>query len=128
MCPVDAGEICYLTKEEVDIHMYEKEPVLHQFNRLMKKRWCDANAELPLGQRRRPLPLQDMAAVAAAVAPELCSREMRYGEVDLEGRLTFGMLVIDINNRLNHRPEEMNIGQLVQIDREKAIRKFYMDK
>ena len=38
------------------------------------------------------------------------------------------MLVIDINNRLNHRPEEMNIGQLVQIDREKAIRKFYMDK
>ena len=128
MCPVDAGEICYLTKEEVDIHMYEKEPVLHQFNRLMKKRWCDANAELPLGQRRRPLPLQDMAAVAAAVAPELCGREMRYGEVDLEGRLTFGMLVIDINNRLNHRPEEMNIGQLAQIDREKAIRKFYMDK
>ena len=54
--------------------------------------------------------------------------EWSLAEGDYTARDGVLMLVIDINNRLNHRPEEMNIGQLVQIDREKAIRKFYMDK
>lgn len=127
MCPVDAGMICYMTQEEIDSRMYEKEPVMHQFNRLLKKRWCDANAEVPMGERHRILPLQEMAAVAAAALPELCGKNKRYGEVDLKGKLTFGMLVIDINNRLEHTEEEMNISQVTYVNREKLIHLLYMD-
>lgn len=126
MCPVDAGNFCYLTREEIDCRMYEKEPVLHQFNRLLKKQWCDENAQLPLGERNRPLPLAGLAAAAAAVLPELCQIKKRYGEVDLKGKLTFGMLVIDINNRLEHSGDEMNIRQVTGLDREALVERVYM--
>ena len=105
--------------------MYEREPVLHQMNRLLKKRWCDVNAPLPMGSGTARFPLQDLAAVAAAARPELCRYAMRYGAVDLKGRLTFGMLVIDINNRLKQREEEMNIRQICDLDREALVRLLY---
>ena len=127
MCPVDAGTFCYMSLSEVDSRRYETEPVMHQFNRLLKKRWCDVNAEAPMGERKRHLPMQEMAAVAAAVLPWLCEKKKRYGEVDLKGKLTFGMLVIDINNRLEHTEEEMNISQVCHIDRERLIHLLYMD-
>ena len=127
MCPVDAGTFCYRSLSEVDSRRYETEPVMHQFNRLLKKRWCDVNAEAPMGERKRHLPMQEMAAVAAAVLPWLCEKKKRYGEVDLKGKLTFGMLVIDINNRLEHTEEEMNISQVCHIDRERLIHLLYMD-
>lgn len=127
MCPVDAGTVCYMSLSEVDSRRYETEPVMHQFNRLLKKRWCDVNAEAPMGERKRHLPMQEMAAVAAAVLPWLCEKKKRYGEVDLKGKLTFGMLVIDINNRLEHTEEEMNISQVCHIDRERLIHLLYMD-
>ena len=44
-----------------------------------------------------------------------------------KGKLTFGMLVIDINNRLEHTEEEMNISQVCHIDRERLIHLLYMD-
>lgn len=125
MCPVDIGKRCFISREEIDSRMYEREPVPHQMNRLLKKRWCDVNAPLPMGERNRPLPLQDLAAVAAAARPELCRYAMRYGAVDLKGRLTFGMLVIDINNRLKQREEEMNIRQICDLDREALVRLLY---
>lgn len=125
MCPVDIGESCYITREEIDARMYERGPVFHEFNRLLKKRWCDKNSSLPIGKRNLPLPLPEIAAVAAAVCPQMCRKEMRYGEVDLKGRLTFGMLVIDINNRLNHREDEMNISQVVKVERERILQEFY---
>ncbi len=127
MCPVDLGLKSYMSRAEVDSRMHEKEPLLHQYNRLMKKIWCDENAELPVGERNRMLPLPELAAVMRATEPGSCQSELRYGEVDLKGRLTFGMLVIDIDNVLQHSSDEMNILQITDVDRQRMVHRLYMD-
>lgn len=127
MCPVDAGVCSCIYQSEIDSRMRETAPILHQYNRLLKKRWCDVNAEFPIGQRTRPLPLPELAAVTALALPHLCRKEPVYGEVDLKGRLTFGMLVIDINNRLEHTQAEKNINWVTDVDREALIHRLYLD-
>ncbi len=125
MCPVDMGELCYGLREEIDAPAPAREAVWHQYHRLLKKRWCEANEELPMGRRNRPLPLQELAAVLYLTHPELFGTRRVYGEVDIKGKLTFGMLVIDINNRLEHSPEEFNICWLDGVDREGALGYLY---
>jgi len=127
MCPVDVGVCVCFYQSEIDSRMRETDPILHQYNRLLKKRWCDGNAELPMGQRTRPLPVPELAAAAALALPYLCRKETVYGEVDLKGRLTFGMLVIDINNRLEHTRAEKNINWVTAVDREALIHRLYLD-
>lgn len=126
MCPVDTGGLLYASREEIDAPAAEwKSAVWHQYHRLLKKRWCQVNEELPMGQRNRPLPLQELAAVLYLTRPELFGVRRAYGEVDLKGRLTFGMLVIDIDNRLEHSPEAFNICWPDRVDRESALRYLY---
>ncbi len=127
MCPVDMGTLCYAAREEIDAPAAGwKEPaVWHQCHRLLKKRWCEVNEELPMGLRNRPLPLQDLAAALYLTHPELFKTRRVYGEVDIKGRLTFGMLVIDIDNRLEHSPEQFNISWMNAVDRQGALRYLY---
>ena len=73
------------------------------------------------------LPLPELAAVMRAAEPGSCQSELRYGEVDLKGRLTFGMLVIDIDNVLQHSSDEMNILQITDVDRQRMVHRLYMD-
>lgn len=125
MCPCDMGLQFFASQTEIDKGMRTKDPVLHQYNRLLKKRWCEVNEELPMGQRIKNLPLQELAAVLYLVRPELFHTRQIYGEVDLKGRLTFGMLVIDIKNRLETKPEDFNICWINGVDREAVIRYLY---
>ena len=127
MCPVDLGLRSYMSREEVDRRIGEKDPVLHQYNRLMKKLWCDENAELPVGCRDHMLPLPELAAALRAACPDACHGELRYGEVDLKGRMTFGMLVIDIDNVLQHSSEEINVLQITDVDRDMLVCRLYTD-
>ena len=141
MCPVDMGSLCYGRREEIDdlagclangpadVRVKPASTtghaVWHQYHRLLKKRWCEVNEELPMGQRNRPLPLQELAAALYLTHPELFGTRRVYGEVDVKGRLTFGMLVIDIDNRLEHSPEAFNICWLDSVNREGALRYLY---
>lgn len=125
MCPCDMGFLFYAEQKEIDKGMRTKDPVMHQYNRLLKKRWCEANEEFPMGCRTKPLPLQEVAAVLWLVKPELFTTRQVYGEVDLKGKLTFGMLVIDIKNRLEKNPEDFNICWINGVDRERAIPHLY---
>lgn len=125
MCPCDMGFQFYAEQAEIDGGMRTKDPVMHQYNRLLKKRWCEVNEELPMGCRTKPLPLQELAAVLWVEKPELFTTRMIYGEVDIKGKLTFGMLVIDIKNRLETKPEDFNICWINGVDREMAIHYLY---
>lgn len=125
MCPCDMGFQFYAEQSEIDGGMRRKDPVMHQYNRLLKKRWCEVNEELPMGCRMKPLPLQELAVVLWVEKPELFTTRMIYGEVDIKGKLTFGMLVIDIKNRLETKPEDFNICWINGVDREMAIHYLY---
>ena len=127
LCPVDMGFSFYASQEEIDRGMGFQDTARHQYNRLLKKRWCEVNAELPMGCRTRPLPLQELASVFYLTNPELFSERRIYGEVDLKGKLTFGMLVIDIKNRLEKKPEEWNLLWLNGVDREAAVQHLYWE-
>lgn len=125
LCPVDLGFKLYARQDEIDAGMKSANPVLHQYNRLLKKRWCEANEDAPMELRNRPLPLQELASVMYLTNPEWFLGRRLYAEVDRKGTLTFGMLVIDINNRLEKEESEFNIYLLTDVDRESAVSHLY---
>lgn len=125
MCPVDMGLALTMTQGEIDAGIPLTDPVGHQMNRLLKRRWCTENETLPLDCRTRPLPLQDVAAVAYLLWPEAFTTEQFYCAVDLVGNLTFGMTVVDISRFLPKRPEELNIALLRGVHRERVIARLY---
>lgn len=98
------------------------DPVLHQLNRLLKKRWCEANEDLPMDFRTRGLPLQDVAAVAYLLDPEAFTLEPFHCEVDLKGRYTFGMCVVDICRRMGR---EDNILLMRDADHDRVLARLY---
>lgn len=125
MCPVDMGFALYATQAEVDAGMAATDPVEHQLNRLLKRLWNLQNEAVPMGERNRPLPLQDVAAVRYLTHPEAFAEEKFYCEVDLRGKLTFGMAVVDIQNRLEKTEAEKNITLLRDCDREALVQTLY---
>lgn len=125
VCPVDMGFEFYATQAEVDAGIGLTDPVAHQYNRLLKKLWCEQNESVPMGHRDQPLKLQDVAAVLYLVYPELFTSQKFYCEVDLKGKYTFGMAMVDIDGRLNKKPEELNIDLLRTCDRAALIAHLY---
>lgn len=122
MCPVDMGHALQASQGEVDAGIGLTDPVLHQLNRLLKKRWCEANENQPIGQRTLGLPLQDVAAAVYLLDPEAFTAEPFHCEVDLKGRYTFGMCVVDICRRMGR---EDNILLLRDADHEWVISRLY---
>ena len=122
MCPVDMGYALQASQEEVDAGIGLSDPVLHQLNRLLKKRWCQANENQPIGQRRLGLPLQDVAAAAYLLDPEAFTAEAFHCEVDLKGRYTFGMCVVDICRRMGRAD---NILLLRSADHTRVVSRLY---
>lgn len=122
MCPVDMGHALQASQGEVDAGIGLTDPVLHQLNRLLKKRWCEANENQPIGQRTLGLPLQDVAAAVYLLDPEAFTAEPFHCEVDLKGRYTFGMCVVDICRRMGR---EDNILLLRDADHERVLSRLY---
>lgn len=122
MCPVDMGHVLQASQAEVDAGIPLTDPVLHQLNRLLKKRWCEANEDLPMDFRTRGLPLQDVAAVAYLLDPEAFTLEPFHCEVDLKGRYTFGMCVVDICRRMGR---EDNILLMRDADHDRVLARLY---
>ena len=76
----------------------------------------------PIGQRRLGLPLQDVAAAAYLLDPEAFTAEAFHCEVDLKGRYTFGMCVVDICRRMGRAD---NILLLRSADHTRVVSRLY---
>ena len=125
MCPVDIGCEFAAGLQEIDAKIGTKDPLEYQYLRLLKKRWCDLNASAAPGERNKPLPLQEVASELYLTHPELFTVRKIYGEVDLKGKYTFGMLVIDIQNRLEKKEDAFNIFWLEHINAQAALHYLY---
>jgi len=62
--------------------------------------------------------LHDMAAVVAAMCPDLFSTERLYGDIETEGTLTYGATIFDRRHRPDVRP---NMDVVVDMDAEAVV-------